>query len=137
MKDVLSDFLYNKEIAREIYYVEYNSEKLEYFFKNLKEQYFLKALNSSAIFQELYHHRAGEVLGKGIIVAYEFGGMKEVRKIMKEITEKSIEIIVNSEDINSPISKDIKEKNKKDFQEMLEMMKEEVGNIEKMLNEWE
>jgi hypothetical protein len=94
-------------------------------------------MNNSWVFSEYYHNRAGELLGKGVIVAYEFGGMSDVRKFMKEITEKSIEMIINSEAVNAPVSKDIKEDNKKNFEEMLEMMKEEIKNIEKMLNEWE
>ena len=94
-------------------------------------------MNNSWVFSEYYHNRAGELLGKGVIVAYEFGGMSDVRKFIKEITEKSIETIINSEAVNAPVSKDIKEDNKKNFKEMLEMMKEEIKNIEKMLNEWE
>lgn len=94
-------------------------------------------MNNSWVFSEYYHNRAGELLGKGVIVAYEFGGMSDVRKFMKEITEKSIEMIINSEAVNAPVSKGIKEDNKKNFKEMLEMMKEEIKNIEKMLNEWE
>lgn len=136
MEETLKQFL-DKDISKCLYYPEYNSGVYEKFFKELKEKYFEKAMNNSWVFSEYYHNRAGELLGKGVIVAYEFGGMSDVRKFMKEITEKSIEMIINSEAVNAPVSKDIKEDNKKNFEEMLEMMKEEIKNIEKMLNEWE
>ena len=94
MEETLKQFL-DKDISKCLYYPEYNSGVYEKFFKELKEKYFEKAMNNSWVFSEYYHNRAGELLGKGVIVAYEFGGISYLRKFMKDITEISIEMIIN------------------------------------------
>lgn len=137
MREKIINFL-NSAISDDLYLIEnkeININEVEEILKEMEEKYFTKALiNNEFTLAEYNHHKAGEILGKAIIIAYEFKGMLGVIQFLKSILERSFKNIINSEANNNKL---VKENNNKNLKEILEKIKEEIKNIEIMLKTFE
>ena len=132
MRKEFKEFL-NTPISKELFSIDVCSvedSELDELFDDIEENYFKKALIDGYTFAEYNHNRAGELLGKAVIIAYEFEGMIGVREFLKRITEKSFEKILSAEANKNEF---IKMDNYINLKELSEIIKEESKNIEEML----
>lgn len=134
MNEILKEFL-NKDISREIYNVPSNIDEKE--IDDILEVLQNKSIENGT-FPTLvrdYHTIAGEFLGKGTIIAFEFKGIEGALKFIIATSIKAQEKIIKENKENDYF--ELLEGNKKDLKNLVEILKDGIMDIEKMLNEWE
>ena len=134
MNEILKEFL-NKDISKEIYYVPSNIDEKE--INDILEELQNKSIEKGT-FPTLvrdYHTIAGEFLGKGTIIAFEFKGIEGALKFIIATSIKAQEKMIKENKENDYFK--LLENNKKDLKNLLEILKDGIKNIDKMLNEWE
>ena len=82
-----------------------------------------------------YHTIAGEFLGKGTIIAFEFKGIEGALKFIIATSIKAQEKMITENKENDYFK--LLKRNKKGLKNLVEILKDGIENIDKMLNEWE
>lgn len=134
MNEILKEFL-NKDISKEIYDVPSNIDEKE--IDDILEELQNKSIGNGTFptLTRKFHTIAGENLGKGIIIAFEFYGIEGALKFIKDVSIKAEEELIKRNKENN--YQDLLEIDKKNLNKMKEILKDGIENIDKMLNEWE
>ena len=134
MNEILKEFL-NKDISKEIYNVPSNIDEKE--IDDILEELQNKSIENGTFptLTRKYHTIAGEFLGKGTIIAFEFKGIEGALKFIIAISIKAQEKMITENKENDYFK--LLERNKKGLKNLVEILKDGIENIDKMLNEWE
>ena len=132
MNKILKEFL-NKDISKEIYNVPSNIDEKE--IDDILEELQNKSIENGT-FPTLvrgYHTIAGEFLGKGTIITFEFKGIEGALKFIIATSIKAQEKMIKENKKNNYL--ELLKNNKKGLKNLIEILKDGIENIEKMLNE--
>ena len=134
MNEILKEFL-NKDISREIYDVPSNIDEKE--LVDILEELKTRTIENGTFLSSTREHHtvAGENLGKGVIISFEFYGIQGALKFIKDVSIKAEEELIKRNKENN--YQDLLEIDKKNLKKMKEILKDGIENIEKLLNEWE
>lgn len=135
MNEILKKFL-DKPISKEVYYIptEISLEEIDNALKYLQSQA-IENGNKNTFLYRRFHTISGEFLGKGIIIAFEFRGIKGALKFLIDTSIEAEKIFFKeAKESNSLKEMEIEKNSLKDLAKIL---KDGIENIEKILNEWE
>ena len=132
MNEILKKFL-DKPISKEVYYIptEISLEEIDNALKYLQSQA-IENGNKNTFLYRRFHTISGEFLGKGIIIAFEFRGIKGALKFLIDTSIEAEKIFFKeAKESNSLKEMEIEKNSLKDLAKIL---KDGIENIE---NEWE
>lgn len=134
MNEILKKFL-DKGISREIYDVPSNIDEKE--LVDILEELKTRTIENGTFLSLTREHYtvAGENLGKGVIISFEFYGIQGALKFIKDVSIKAEEELIKRNKENN--YQDLLEIDKKNLKKMKEILKDGIENIDKVLNEWE
>lgn len=135
MNEILKRFL-DKPISRDVYYIptEISPKEIDDTLKFLQNKAIENGKKNTFIYRR-YHTISGEFLGKGIIIAFEFRGIKGALKFLIDTSIEAEKVFFKeAKESNSLKEMEIEKNSLKDLAKIL---KDGIENIEKILNEWE
>ena len=134
MEEILKQFLY-KDISREIYYVPSNTNKKE--LDDILKQLKIRVIENGTFptLTRKYHTIAGENLGKGIIIAFEFYGIEGALKFIRDVSIEAEEQLIKNN--NKFLLDVLLKERKRSLKRLKGILKVGIMRIDKMLNEWE
>ena len=133
MNEILKNFLY-KDISREIYYVPSNTNKKE--LDDILKQLKIRVIENGTFptLTRKYHTIAGENLGKGIIIAFEFYGIQGALKFIRDVSIEAEEQLIKN---NKNLLDILLRERKRSLKRLKGILKVGIMRIDKILNEWE
>ena len=135
MNEILKKFL-DKPISKEVYYIptEISLEEIDNALKYLQSQA-IENGNKNTFLYRRFHTISGEFLGKGIIIAFEFRGIKGALKFLIDTSIEAEKIFFKEAKESNSLKEVEIEKNS--LKDLAKILKDGIENIEKILNEWE
>ena len=133
MNEILTRFL-DKPISKEVYYIptEISSEEIDNALKYLQSQA-IENGNKNTFLYRRFHTISGEFLGKGIIIAFEFRGIKGALNFLIDTSIEAEKVFLKEATESNDLKKIEFEKNS--LKDLEKILKDGIENIEKMLNE--
>lgn len=135
MNEMLTRFL-DKPISKEVYYIptEISLEEIDNALKYLQSQA-IENGNKNTFLYRRFHTISGEFLGKGIIIAFEFRGIKGALNFLIDTSIEAEKVFLKEATESNDLKKIEFEKN--GLKDLKKILKDGIENIKKILNEWE